>query len=100
MLALREIGDLPCHKLGREERMWGRCGGRGYVSHSPSHMRIGVEKVKREGSKFATLFLSLHLFSSPEGKSGVLHVGLRRGCVGMRGWGDWYVGECVWRGEG
>ena len=49
MLALREIGDLPFHKLGREGRMCGRCGGRGYVSHSPSHMRIGVEKVKREG---------------------------------------------------
>ena len=63
-------------------------------------MRIEVEKVKREGSKFATFSSSLLLFSSLERKSGVLHVGLRRGCVGMRAWGDRYLGECVWRGEG
>ena len=28
-------------------------------------------------------------------ESAVLHVGLRRGCVGMRAWGDWYLGESL-----
>ena len=58
-------------------------------------MRIGVEKVKREGSKFATFSSSHFLSSSLEGKGAVLHVGLRRGWVGMRAWGDRYLGECL-----
>src|SRR5436309_505881 len=98
-LALREIGDLQFLWLGREGRRGGRGGGRGYVSHSPSHMRIGVEKVKRECSKFATFFFSLLLFSSIDRIFAYTTLFRSRGCVGMRGWVDWYVGECVWRGR-
>ena len=66
----------------------------------PGGLSFSYENRRGEGEeggwdrRVPTLYYNF-LFSSVERKSAVLNVGLRRGCVGMRSWVDWYVVECL-----